>query len=136
MQINRAALIRMARETAEKAALSDPNLVAAYLTGSLRTSDPFIGNATDVDIVFVHPGEPKIQREIIPLTPEIHLDIFHHASVHNLQGDTAVVGVIDFQIAAADVLETTHGTGAQFQGIATGAHPAVLHQNILAGANP
>jgi hypothetical protein len=78
MQINRAALIRIARETAEKAALSDPNLVAAYLTGSLRTSDPFIGNATDVDIVFVHPGEPKIQREIIPLTPEIHLDIFHH----------------------------------------------------------
>ncbi|MGD0752760.1 MAG: hypothetical protein ABSA23_15290 [Anaerolineales bacterium] len=78
MQINRAALIRIAKETAEKAALSDPNLVAAYLTGSLRTSDPFIGNATDVDIVFVHPGEPKIRREIIPLTPEIHLDIFHH----------------------------------------------------------
>jgi hypothetical protein len=70
MQINRAALIRIAKETAEKAALSDPNLVAAYLTGSLRTSDPFIGNATDVDIVFVHPGEPKIRREIIPLTPE------------------------------------------------------------------
>jgi hypothetical protein len=77
MQINRAALIRIAKETAEKAALSDPTLVAAYLTGSLRTSDPFIGNATDVDIVFVHPGEPKIQREIIPQTPEIHLDIFH-----------------------------------------------------------
>ncbi len=78
MQLSRAALIRIARETAEKAALSDPNLVAAYLTGSLLTSDPFIGNATDVDIVFVHPGEPKIRREIIPLTPEIHLDIFHH----------------------------------------------------------
>ncbi len=78
MQITREALIRIAKETAEKSALSDPDLVAAYLTGSLRTDDPFLGNATDIDIVFVHAGEPKIRREIIPLTPEIHLDIFHN----------------------------------------------------------
>jgi hypothetical protein len=78
MQIPRAALIRIAKETAEKSALSDPNLVAAYLTGSLRSADPFMGNATDVDIVFIHAGEPKIRREIIPLTPEIHLDIIHN----------------------------------------------------------
>jgi hypothetical protein len=78
MQITREALIRIAKETAEKCALSDPNLVAAYLTGSLRTNDPFMGNATDVDIVFIHVGEPKTRREIIPLTPEIHLDIFHN----------------------------------------------------------
>ena len=78
MQISRENLIRIAKETAEKSALSDPNLVAAYLTGSLRTNDPFLGNATDVDIVFIHAGEPKIRREIIPLTPEIHLDIFHN----------------------------------------------------------
>ena len=78
MQISRESLIRIAKETAEKSALSDPNLVAAYLTGSLRTNDPFMGNATDVDIVFIHAGEPKIRREILPLTPEIHLDIFHN----------------------------------------------------------
>jgi len=78
MLITREALIRIARETAEKSALSDPNLVAAYLTGSLRSPDPFIGNATDVDIVFIHAGEPKIHREIIALTPEIHLDIIHN----------------------------------------------------------
>jgi hypothetical protein len=77
MQISRETLIRIAKETAEKSALSDPNLVAAYLTGSLRTADPFMGNTTDVDIVFIHAGEPKIRREILPLTPEIHLDIFH-----------------------------------------------------------
>ncbi len=52
--------------------------MAAYLTGSLRTDNPFLGNATDIDIVFVHAGEPKIRREIIPLTPEIHLDIVHN----------------------------------------------------------
>jgi hypothetical protein len=78
MQITRENLIRIAKETAEKCAFSDPNLVAAYLTGSLRTNDPFIGNATDVDIVFIHAGEPKIRREIIPLTPEIHLDMIHN----------------------------------------------------------
>jgi len=78
MQLTREALIRIAKETAEKRALSDPDLVASYLTGSLRTNDPFIGNATDVDIVFIHAGEPKIRREIIPLTPEIHLDIIHN----------------------------------------------------------
>jgi len=78
MQLTREALIRIAKETAEKRALSDPDLVAAYLTGSLRTGDPFMGNSTDIDIVFIHIGEPKIQREIIPLTPEIHLDIIHN----------------------------------------------------------
>ena len=78
MHITRKNLLRIAKETALKSALSDPGLVAAYLTGSLRSDNPFLGNATDIDIVFVHAGEPKIHREIIPLTPEIHLDIFHN----------------------------------------------------------
>ena len=78
MHLSREALIRIARETAEKRALSDSGLVAAYLTGSMRTENPFLGNTTDVDIVFVHDGEPDVHREIIPLTPEIHLDIIHN----------------------------------------------------------
>ena len=78
MRITRETLIRIAKETAQKRALSDPELVAAYLTGSLRTDNPFLGKATDVDIVFVHAGETKVRREILPLTPEIHLDIVHN----------------------------------------------------------
>jgi hypothetical protein len=78
MRITRETLIRIARETAQKRALSDPGLVAAYLTGSLRTENPFLGNTTDIDIIFVHGGEIKIRREILPLTPEIHLDIVHN----------------------------------------------------------
>jgi hypothetical protein len=78
MHITRKNLLRIAKETALKGALSDPSLVAAYLTGSLRSDNPFLGNTTDIDIVFVHAGEPKIHREILPLTPEIHLDIFHN----------------------------------------------------------
>jgi hypothetical protein len=78
MRITREMLIRIAKETAQKRALSDPDLVAAYLTGSLRSENPFIGNSTDIDIVLVHAGKPKVRREIIPLTPEIHLDLVHN----------------------------------------------------------
>ncbi len=78
MRLTRETLIRLAKETAQKQALSDPGLVAAYLTGSLLTDDPFLGNTADIDIVFVHAGEPKVRREIIPLTAEVHLDISHN----------------------------------------------------------
>jgi hypothetical protein len=77
MRITRDALLRVARETAQKFALKEPGLVAAYLSGSLRGDDPFIGNSTDIDIVLVHESKPSVRREIQPLTPEIHLDISH-----------------------------------------------------------
>jgi hypothetical protein len=73
-----AELIRIAEETAQKRAMSDPWLVAAYLTGSLRSENPFLGNTTDIDIVFIHAEEPDFRREVLPLTPEVHLDIVHN----------------------------------------------------------
>jgi len=78
MRITRETLIRIAKETAQKRAWADPELVAAYLTGSLRSENPFLGNSTDIDIVLVHAGQPKVRREIVPVTPEIHLDIVHN----------------------------------------------------------
>jgi hypothetical protein len=78
MHITRETLIRIAKETAQKQALEEPDLVLAYLTGSLRTENPFLGNSTDIDIVFVHASTPKVRREILPLTPEISLDIIHN----------------------------------------------------------
>lgn len=77
MRITRETLIRIAKETAQKAALEDRSLVAAYLTGSLRGDSPFLGNASDVDIVLVHAGTTRRRRVIQPLTPEAHLDIVH-----------------------------------------------------------
>jgi hypothetical protein len=77
MRITRETLINIAKETAQKRAMSDPGLVAAYLTGSLRTDNPFLGNSTDIDIVLVHLDEPKVRREIVALAPEVHLDIRH-----------------------------------------------------------
>jgi hypothetical protein len=49
--------------------------VAVYLTGSLLKDEPLLGNSTDIDLVFVHPFIPSVRREIIPLTPDVHLDI-------------------------------------------------------------
>ncbi len=78
MRITRETLLRIARETVQKRALSDPALVAAYLTGSLRTESPFLGGTTDVDIVFVHREAPAVRRECQPITPEFSLDILHN----------------------------------------------------------
>jgi hypothetical protein len=77
MRVTRENLVRIAKETAQKQAYSDPGIVAAYLTGSLRGENPLIGNTTDIDIVFVHDRPVPVEREIIPLNPEIHLDIVH-----------------------------------------------------------
>ena len=78
MRISKETLIRIAKETVQKRVFSDPELVAAYLTGSLRTENPFLGSTADIDIVFVHASEPKARREIVALTPEIHLDLVHN----------------------------------------------------------
>ncbi len=79
MRITRETLVRIAKETAQKRALSDGSLIAAYLTGSLLSENPFLGNTTDIDIVFVTGSEPKARREIVPVTPEVHLDIRNQA---------------------------------------------------------
>lgn len=78
MRITRETLTRIARETVQKRVYSDPELVAAYLTGSLLTENPFLGNTADIDLVFVHPKAPPVEREIVAVTPEIHLDIVHN----------------------------------------------------------
>jgi hypothetical protein len=77
MRITRETLLQIAKETIQKRTPSDPGLVAAYLTGSLLTENPFLGNATDIDLVFIHSGEVKLRREVLPLTPEVHIDIRH-----------------------------------------------------------
>jgi hypothetical protein len=79
MRITRETLIRIAKETAQKRALSDRGLVAAYLTGSLLGEEPFLGSTTDIDIIFVHAGEPQVRREILAVTADVHLDLIHNS---------------------------------------------------------
>ena len=79
MRLTRQTLLRIAKETAQKQALAERGLVAAYLTGSLLTEDPFLGHAADIDLVFVHTEAPALPREIQAVTAEVHLDIVHRS---------------------------------------------------------
>ena len=81
MRVTRESLIRIAKETAQERAFNDRDIIAAYLTGSLVSSetDPMLGGTADIDIIFVHAEEPKHRREFVKLTPDFHLDISHRA---------------------------------------------------------
>jgi len=81
MRVTRESLIRIAKETAQERAFNDPDIIAAYLTGSLVSSeiDPLLGGTADIDIIFVHANQPKQSREFAKLTPDFHLDISHRA---------------------------------------------------------
>lgn len=78
MYITRETLLRVARQTTSQRIYSRPDMVAVYLTGSLLKDEPLLGNCTDIDLVFVHPFQPTVRREIVALTPEVHLDIKHN----------------------------------------------------------
>jgi hypothetical protein len=81
MRVTRESLIRIAKETAQERAFNDSDVIAAYLTGSLVSSetDPFLGGTADIDVIFVHANEPSNHREFVKLTPDFHLDISHRA---------------------------------------------------------
>ena len=80
MRVTRESLIRIAKETAQQRVFNDQDIIAAYLTGAMVSDiDPLLGGTADIDIIFVHAGEPKHRREFVKLTPDFHLDISHRA---------------------------------------------------------
>lgn len=92
MRVTRDSLLRIAKETVQERAYNDPNIIAAYLTGSLLDVDPMLGGTADIDLVFVLKDLPEKTREFIKLTPDFHLDISRRAkdefkSPRELRGD-------------------------------------------------
>ncbi len=79
MRINRNMLIKIAKDTVEKYVSDDRSLMAVYLQGSLLGEAPLIGNTADIDLFFIHSDEIKVEREIIRISDEVHLDISHHS---------------------------------------------------------
>lgn len=79
MRVTRESLIRIAKETAQERAYNNKTIIAAYLTGSLLSEEPFLGGTTDIDLVLVTSGTPPLTREIVALTPDFHLDISYHS---------------------------------------------------------
>ena len=92
MRVTRESLIRIAKETVQVRAYNDPDIIAAYLTGSLLNIDPMLGGTADIDLVFVHKNPPAKPREFVKLAPDFHLDISRRAkdefkSPRELRGD-------------------------------------------------
>lgn len=79
MRITKEALLKAARESAERYARRNRELICIYLTGSLLTETPLLGGSTDIDLVFIHTSTPAFPREIVRLSDEIHLDIAHYS---------------------------------------------------------
>ncbi len=79
MRVTRESLIRIAKETVQERVYNDPDIIAAYLTGSLLNVEPMLGGTADIDLVFVHKNLPAKPREFVKLTPDFHLDISRRA---------------------------------------------------------
>jgi hypothetical protein len=80
MQITPEHLRKYAETTVDKLAHGNFEILAVYLTGSLVTEEtPFLGDTADIDLVFIHIGEPEVGREIQKVNDDIHVDIAHHA---------------------------------------------------------
>jgi hypothetical protein len=73
-------ILRQFAETfVEDRTKDDFSILAVYLTGSILSKrDPFIGGTTDIDLVFIHIGDPETDGEIVALNENIHYDILHH----------------------------------------------------------
>jgi hypothetical protein len=77
MRINRNMLLKLANDTVEQYVGTDRTLMAIYLQGSLLGDAPLIGNTADIDLFMIHSDEVEVEREIIRVSDEVHLDISH-----------------------------------------------------------
>ena len=77
MRITQELLHRIARDTVKARKRSEPDILAAYLIGSVLTDEPLLGGTTDIDLVLVHKYQAPVERETIAVTREVSLDILH-----------------------------------------------------------
>lgn len=78
MRITRETLLKIARDTVSQRTRTERGLLAIYLDGSLLEDEFLLGGATDIDLFFIHADSVPVEREIVHLTDEVHLDIAHY----------------------------------------------------------
>lgn len=84
MRITRDTLLKAAKTAVQQRTYRDRDIVCVYLTGSLIDDLPLLGGTADIDLFFIHDKPPAQPREVIRLTPDIHLDLAHHdQSIYN-----------------------------------------------------
>jgi hypothetical protein len=78
MRITREALLKVVDNTVTQRTRADRSLLSVYLCGSLLSGDHLMGGSADIDLVIIHTDSISAEREIVPITDEVHLDIAHH----------------------------------------------------------
>lgn len=76
MRITRDRLLALALKETERRAQRG-EVISGYVIGSLASGDPLLGGSGDIDLVLIHDAEPPLEREFVPLSGQIHLDIAH-----------------------------------------------------------
>jgi hypothetical protein len=70
-------LHKFALDAVKTRSRNEPDIHAAYLTGSILTNEALLGGAADIDIVLIHRYQITTEREVEAITPEVSLDIQH-----------------------------------------------------------
>ena len=78
MRITRELILKFAKDTISRQARESHSLLAAFLCGSMLGEDYLMGGTGDIDLVMIHEEPYPVEREVLPLNEEIHLDIAHH----------------------------------------------------------
>ena len=78
MRITRDILLKAAKTVVQQRTLRDKHILCAYLTGSVIDDTMLLGGTADIDLIFVHDQPPAQPREILRLTPDVHLDLAHY----------------------------------------------------------
>ncbi len=77
MRVTRDILLKLASENATKLVEKDRSIHCVYITGSLLREDPFLGGVTDIDLICIHDRPVKVEREIIRINADVHVDVAH-----------------------------------------------------------
>ncbi|MBL8044968.1 MAG: hypothetical protein JNL09_00420 [Anaerolineales bacterium] len=72
--IERSTLLKIAQDTAAQKMAERPSLLSAYLTGSVAANEPLLGEATDIDLIFID-SAPPLTREVVKLADQVVLDV-------------------------------------------------------------
>ncbi len=73
--IERATLLKIAKDAAQQRLKARPSLLSAYVIGSVAADEPLLGGATDIDLVLIDGAVPAVAREVVRLTDQVALDI-------------------------------------------------------------
>jgi len=116
--------------------LRDKHILCVYLTGSVIDDLPLLGGTADVDLIFVHDEAPSQPREIIRLTPDVHLDLAHHdQTIYNQPRELRIDPWIGSYLLKDPVV--LHGTQHWFEYIQATVNASFYRpENVLQRALP